>query len=183
MEIFLTDHFSSEQESLLEMHSVLNIMGIITYQLPMLQSVLGENKALEELIEENADLGKTFSHRDEAICLAGNVSAYIGKVRSTLTEAATKKGLLEYPEFQRRMKNLNSFFEISEVRAAEIMAREQASSPWAQHEIADLKQSFFNVFKAIERNIHGGYRIVYNVAEHFEGDYLINLEIDGEDEH
>lgn len=177
----LVDPLSAEQESLLEMHSVLNVMGVITYELMMLQSMLPECDALDELIEENADVADILRRHDQAICLVGNISSYISKVRAILHEAAHKRNVLNHPEFESRLDNLNSVFEILETRAAELMAREQASDPWVWHDIADLKQKFFKVFKAIERNSHGGYRIVYNVAEHSERDYLVNLEIDGDD--
>jgi len=62
------------------------------------------------------------------------------------------------------------------VRACELLERRDQPRVWTRHDVARLRQNFLDVFHAIETNSHGAYRIVTNLAEHEEGDYLIHLE-------
>lgn len=182
MEIILEEQFTKEQECLLEMHSVLNVLNVVTYELLLLQDILAAAGDLDQLIEQNARMGEQLRDQQRAFSLVTNVAQYITGVRTVLTDCAAAAGLADDSKFLQHMANIQSIFAILEVRAAEIVARLKAEDPWTLFNIQDLKQNFFNLFRAIERNSHGGYRIVHNLAEHNEGDYFVSLEISGEHE-
>lgn len=177
MEILLSRSFSIKEEVLLDMHSVLNVLNVIIYELMQLAIECEPCDEVDALTDSTVDIARRLSDKDEAYRIVAEVDAYTQQVRGTLAKVAAERGLQDAGTFKERVANLESIFAILSVRAHEITARNDNPDAWVHHPVDNLKQNFFEVFRAIERNSHGGYRIVTNVAEHEEGDYLVNFEI------
>ncbi|HSW31231.1 MAG TPA: ATP-binding protein [Longimicrobiales bacterium] len=177
MEIRLNSELSVSEETLLDMHSVLNVMNVIVYELMNLNEALKDCPEIDTLTDATVRIAGTLTDPEEAYRQVANVDGYVARVRGELGRVLRERGVEESPWYRDRMGNLESIFTVLQVRAAELMARHANPDAWVTYPIAQLRESLWTVFRAIEQNSRGGYRIVANLAEHEEGDYLVHLDI------
>ncbi len=177
MEIRLDSELSVDETTLLDMHSVLNVMNVIVYELMNLGGALEDCPEIEALTDATLGIARTLRDPNEAYRQVANVDGYVTRLRRELARIFHERGVEGSPWYRDRMANLESIFTVLEVRAAELMARHADPDAWVSYPIAQLKESLWTVFRAIEQNSRGGYRIVANLAEHEEGDYLVHLDM------
>jgi signal transduction histidine kinase len=177
MEIQLKSTLSVDDATLLDMHSVLNVMNVVVYELLNLGEALADCPEIEALTEATVAIAATLRDPEEAYRQVANVDGYVTRVRRELARIFEERGVAGSPWHRERMENLESIFTVLTVRAAELMARHANPDAWVTYSIAQLRDSLWTVFRAIEMNSRAGYRIVANLAEHEEGDYLVHLDI------
>jgi signal transduction histidine kinase len=177
MEITSPLLLSAEEESLVDMHSVLNVMNVITYELLSIRALLGHSAQIEALIDQNSQTAALLREPEKAQTLVQQIDSFITEFMQELRGIAAEAGEENNPDFLQSLANIESIFNILEVRAAEIEARLRDPMAWVRHDIHKLKKNFANLFEAIERNSKGGYLVVHNIAEHETGDYLVSFEI------
>ncbi|MFW6329912.1 MAG: ATP-binding protein [Alkalispirochaetaceae bacterium] len=171
-----------EEESLLDMHSILNVCNVILFELINLESALDGG---EELLEAQVEVGavaRSLGNPEAAHRAIERIDSFIAFLEEALGSAvARKREKGESAAVVESRANLESIFDILRVRAREIAARSLDPDGWVRHDINQLRNNFLNLFRAIEQNSRGGYRIVYNLAQHEEGDYYVNLQISSAD--
>lgn len=177
MEITYSPQLSAREEALIDMHSVLNVLNIVLYELLCIEDMVGECSEIDILIVANANLGERLANPEEAWQQVLNVDQFIRQVEETLGTVAARNSLESLPTYSNRIANLRSIFNILRVRAAEIVARGKGSAAWVPHTTVQLKQNFEQVFKAIETNSYGRYRIVTEADQQGAEDYLIVIDI------
>lgn len=180
MEITADLSLNIKEETLIDMHSVLNVMNVAQYELLQMQDFLDGSLEMEAVIDANVRAAEMLSDPQEAYSLVENIDGIIRDINAELKRLFTRHGLIESPEFNKHYKNLHSIFNILSIRAAEIQARRIDPNAWVRYDIDKLLHNFREVLRAIERNSHGGYRIVNNIAEHEAGFYFVNFEITSE---
>jgi signal transduction histidine kinase len=74
--------------------------------------------------------------------------------------------------------NIHSLFNILKARVQELYETYRDTGNWNEYNINDLKQNFFDVFSAMEKNSKGRYQIVYNMHQQTGRDYLVDLQIE-----
>lgn len=170
--------FSEEEQSLLTMHSVLNVLNTVMLELRRLRDAIGDHPSLEEaedvIIEVAQDLRsaeRAADHLTAAESLATKLTSLLDDAIAARPDGAGSREVAESRE------NIGNIFAIMKVRAQELVARAEDPDAWIDHDIDALTRNFLEVFSAIEQNSHGGYRIVYNLASHEEGDYFVDLGI------
>lgn len=178
MEITTNFDLSREEENLLDMHSVLNVLNVVTYELVDVSDRLGVSPPIEEAVDKVGLIAEKLKDRNEALYQIENVDAFINDLLSALKKAESGRTAEERILLDRTRENLVSIFNVLTVRAREIAARAENPEAWVNHDIEELKGNFFQVFKAIELNSNGSYHIVGNIARYEEGDYFITFEID-----
>ena len=179
MEIIVDLKLTVPEENLLDMHSVVNVLNIVALELTRLIMVSGENPALETLVTQTIDAARSLSDAEAARGQIANIERFIGAIKPVLSQLSDR--VIRQPEhfFEvlESIENIESIFDVLRVRAKEIQARFDDPYGWVDHDVAQLQGNFLTVLRAIEKNSRGGYRIVYNLAEHEAGDYLVNFEI------
>ena len=175
MEISRPVDFSLEEETLLDMHSVLNVMNVVIFEIMRLGEHMGGPDELSALQDQTVDAADRLRDPDAAEQQVVHVEDFIDRVNRVLDTVAGAD--TTDPAVREIRTNLESIFAILRVRAREIVARHRDPRAWVTHDIPQLRTNFTQVFQAIEQNSHGRYRIVYNVAEHEAGNYLVNFEI------
>lgn len=179
MEITEPLDLSEDQQSLLVMHSALNVLNVIQFEIMTLEQHYTPTSGSAALIRELHATGSSLADTATASSLTTNVEDFIEKVLRELgvwrEKLAARDESLE--GFDQTLENLHSIFAILRVRARELAARLDNPFVWQEFAIEPLTHNFLNVLMAIEKNSKGRYRIVYNLAEHDEGAYLVNLSI------
>ncbi len=177
MEITTDFDLSLEEENLLDMHSVLNVLNVITYELLKLSDYLDQPALLNDEINGISALAEKLTDRQEALRQIENVEAFVSSLMQALEEEKKHYSAEKQKKIDSAKKKLLMIADVLRVRAREITARADDPHAWVAHSIAQLKSNFLQVFKAIEVNSDGDYHIVGNIARHEEGDYFLSLEI------
>ena len=173
---------SPGEQSLLDFHSVVNVINVLNCELIVLGLNAADNdQYLSTGLAWCDRVVASLQDRDQALEQARQVEAM---ERAVLDEIDAKlcHRPAPGPEMAETMANIRSVFEILKVRARELLARAATPERWEEFDVAQLRQNFSDVFAAIERNSHWRYRILYNAARQQPGDYYVDLKIEAGDE-
>ena len=174
---------SSSELSLVEMHSLLNILSVLGIELELIGLRLAKNsRLLATSIDSFKHIVTCLSDPARALEFATHVGAQEQRVLAEIEAARVRH---ETPEtmakFRDSLENITSVFRILEVRANEVLARTRQPDAWVEFALEELRRDFREVFAAIEKNSHGRYRIIYNLARQQPADYYVDFVIESFD--
>jgi signal transduction histidine kinase len=182
IEITKSQALSDDQASMLEMHSLLNIVNVLVGQFYQMGQDLGDRKILKSSIEHCGTIASALSNRQQAIDSIKKIEASKHLIRDEIRDVLSERPEVRNSEqITEHTNNIDSIFSILDVRVRELLARAEQPEMWVRHEINALTDNFINVFTAIERNARGRYRIVYNIASKHSLDYFVNFRISSVD--
>jgi len=184
MEITEIPALSPGETSLLNLHSMLNVINVLHGELTLLGFSLADDPellrpALSQCERFQADLIDPVASLKNAAALQEIIADIERNLALELDRHPEKKG---EAEVQDSLANLHSVFKVLEVRAREILARAKAPDEWVEMSIEDLRADFREIFAAIEKNSHGRYRIIYNLARQEPADYYVNFDIESQNQ-
>lgn len=166
------------EQSLLDFHSVVNVVNVLHCELLMLGVRTADN---EHHFAEGMALCQgiiaSLSDHEMGLRQAAQVESMERTVLDELERKLAGRWETE-PGIVDTLGNIRSVFAILKVRARELLARAATPERWEEFEVADLRQNFCDVFAAIERNSHGRYRILYNAAQQRPDDYYVDFKIE-----
>ncbi len=181
VEITSIPPLSPGELSLVNCHSMLNIYNVLR----------GELTLLGLHVAQDPDLLATSISRCDALVagLRCSEAALLDATRIEQHERAIFDEIAATPALARiretdpfvveSLANLQSVFWILRVRARELLARALAPEAWHAFDVAELRADFEEVFRAIEKNSKGRYRLVYNLAIQQTHDYYIDFKVEG----
>lgn len=169
-----------EQQSLVAMHSLLNVLNVLRGELVMIGLTLAGN---DELLVEGLAICDEWidSLRDPVASLKGarqleaHARTFFAEIDAAITAhpaAGADPGVAE------SLANLQAAFDILRVRACELLARAQQPDAWLPFAIAAVRQNFQNIFSAIEQHSRGRYRIIFNAARQAPHDYYVDFKLE-----
>jgi len=182
MEIEITEIPSLQpgEISLVEMHSLLNVLNVLRGELSLIglhladdPDLLRQGLALCDRIKDS------FTDPARALQFAGRVPQDKLAIRDEIAAArARHPAKAGDAEMQESLANIRSVFRILEVRAQETLARAGAPGRWIDYTVDELRTDFMEVFAAIEKNSKGRYRIIYNLARQQAADYYVDFVVE-----
>ena len=181
MEITKQLKLSEQERNYVEMHSVLNVLNILTYEIVQLGEYINDEDALSPSLNFIQELASTLSNKDKTMKLLRNINEKKEEIIANAEEAekvhAEADDLDEEARSQikKSLENIYSLLDIFEIRAAEIIIRERRAKAWLNHDIGELQRRFAEVLEAIEKNSKGRYRIATDEAEQDDRSYLVQL--------
>lgn len=168
------------EQSLLAMHSLLNVLNVLRGELVLIGLNLAHDDALLARSLATCD-ELTASLHDPAAALATarqvdtHAAAIFAEIEAAVAAQPAKRTDADLAESR---ANLDSVFAILRVRARELLARVQQPDRWKEFLISDLRCDFLEVFSAFERNSRGRFRIIYNAAQQQPHDYYLDFKIE-----
>ncbi len=168
------------EQSLLAMHTLLNVFNVLRGELTLIGLTLAHDDALlarslklcDEMIRSLDDLPSALATTRQ---VEAHAVAIFAEIDAALAARPEKR---DDPEIAESRANLLSVFAILSVRAREQLARAQHPDRWEEILIADLRRDFREVFAAFEKNSHGRFRIIYNAAVQEPRDYYVDFKIE-----
>ena len=166
--------------SLLDMHSIANVLNVLRCELTVLGLLAADrDNYFPDGLAVCDSLRASLRDHEAALRTATRIEEFEHIV---FTELTVK---LEHPprrpdprDISESLDNLRAVFAILKVRAMEILARAGAPDRWAPFDLDKLRADFLAVFAAIERNSKGRYRILYNAARKEADDYYIDFKFE-----
>ncbi len=181
IEIATIPPLSPGEVSLLDMHSVLNVVNVLHGELFIVGDLLGAAALVAPALERCEAIRRDLSDSSAALRQVASVEEHRRAILADLGRAlAADPEKARSPEVEESVGNIRSVFSVLAVRAQELLARAQAPDRWVEMPIEELRADFRRVFAAIERNSHGRYRIIYNLAEQEVTDYYVGFVIESE---
>jgi len=176
-EINVKIEIAEEDRNLIDLHSFLNILNILTAEIYNLQLINDELDSLSSTIQLIQSIANSLKNKEKSTYVINNVDNYINQILENANDYVLSSNLSEDETAIHIIANIKSIIEIMKVRVKEIIARMTDVNEWVEHSKKGLEYNFNNLFAAIEKNANGKYRIIYNIAEHEEGDYMVSVNI------
>ncbi len=174
---------SEEEIESLEMHSVVNIISVISSQLQLLQMESDYPKLLDAAINRAMAFADASHSKDKSVFNLESLNEFENLVNRSLAELSKKQPELKDDSKVSEYSNImKSVFEVFEVRLKEIVQRWEYPDAWIPFSVDNFVDDFKEFFYAMEKNSQGRYKIIYNIAEQDEKDYLVNFAINSEGE-
>ncbi|MCC5935200.1 MAG: ATP-binding protein [Balneolales bacterium] len=176
----ITQELALEHTQLAEidMHSLVNLVSVISSQLQMLGGS-DPCETLTELIQENGHLLQAVKTQNRDALTLPKIKAY-GEKLMAVPEKLNAAGCVTNEEdtgFFR--ESISDIVKIMEVRLKEVWDKWENPDQWHRFEISKFHYDFSRFFGAMEKNSRGRYKIVKNIAAVTEGqDYLLGFQID-----
>ncbi|MBI5766676.1 MAG: sensor histidine kinase [Verrucomicrobia bacterium] len=169
-----------KEQSLLAMHSLLNVFNVLRGELVLIGINLAQDDTLlHESLAVCDELIGSLQDPAAALATARQVDAQAAVIFADIEAAlAPRADRRAHPDIVESLENLRSVFSILRVRAREQLARAQRPDRWREFLIADLRCDFLEVFSAFEKNSHGRFRITYNAALQEPRDYYFDFKIE-----
>lgn len=165
------------QTSLVNLHSILNVLSVLHGELTLLGFSLADDP---ELLRPALDLCDRIRadlvDADASLRHAATIQATNAEIeRRVLEEFARRPEKAALPENRESLENIRSVFRVFEVRAREILARAREPNAWVKVPVEELRADFRALFAAIERNSRGRFGITYNLALQQGSDYYLDF--------
>jgi signal transduction histidine kinase len=169
-----------KEQSLLQMHSLLNIFNVLRGELSLIGlQTCGNDTLLQAGLSTCdhmiADLADPATGLATARATEQHIRTILAEIDRVL---AAHPAARPNPEIVESLSNLESVFSILRVRARELLARARLEDRWVEFSVATVRRDFEGVFAAFERNSHGRFRIIYNAAVQQSQDYYVDFKVE-----
>jgi signal transduction histidine kinase len=168
------------EQSLLDMHSAVNILNVLRCELALLGvHAVNDDNFFANGLSLCESLLTSLHDRSAALASAARMEEYRRQVLDEVDARLAQ--LLVRPDPQvlaDSVANIRAVFAFMEVRARELLARAAAPDRWENFETEEIRADFRAFFSAAEKASKGRFRIVYNAARQQANDYYVDLEFD-----
>lgn len=161
----------------LDMHSVVNLVSVISAHLQMLGGG-GPAAVVREMLAETESVLHSVKTQDRAALTAEATEAYGNRLLRMpgLLNGHTGIDTQDVAFYEETIADI---VKVMQVRFAEIRQKWERPDDWICFDITQFHYDFSRFFGAMEKNSRGRYRIVKNIAAVTEGqDYLLSFEVD-----
>jgi signal transduction histidine kinase len=180
MEITKPPMLSEDRVKEVDMHSFINLITVVDMQLHMLKMEYEAGSRLDEVIRMTEEMAGAIRRLDTSRLSDEWVEAYIRKVLQDVEAVENGGQGPSGKDHWQYLQNLQSIMSVFRVRFNELKEKLKQPQAWHTFDIEDFRNDFRHFFYAMEKNSRGRYRIIKNIAEQEEEDYLVNLEIDSD---
>lgn len=167
-----------DQQKILDLHSVLNVLSVLSNELNILNLLAAKPPELKPSLEHMKKLKAWLLQEPGALF----DTTMMADIRADILKSVSSV-VAHYPELSGEVdlelyeQNIRSLFEIIGVRAEELRCRLNDPLIWAYLAVAEVRDKLVHVFEAIELNSHGKYHIVYSPQDKQVSDYLLDIEV------
>jgi signal transduction histidine kinase len=163
------------------MHSVVNIISVISSQLQLIQMECNHPEILDEAVARAADFADACNRKDQDVLNEQSIESFQKLIDASLKRLKQRQPVLnDDTRTDEYVRIFQSIFEVFEVRLRELVQRWEKPDEWLPFDIKQFRNDFREFFYSMEKNSRGRYKIIYNIAEQEKRDYLVNFAIDSE---
>ena len=181
MELNTKINITDSQLNELEMHSVINILSVISSQLHLIQFETDHPDFITPLIDQTLELADASREKNQEIFNIQKIKAYQSEIINVLESLSKLQPELHDDSLVSDYIGIfQEVFRVFDDRTEEIFHRWNHPDRWESYSIIKFKKEFQNFFYTLEKNSRGRYRIIYNIAEQEEKDYLVQFEVSSE---
>lgn len=185
IEITSPPDLDPQKQRATDLHSLVNVLNVITLQLGGLIMVFPQYSTKLSAIEsEIHDIAQGLQTNDEPEPLIEQLRNTETRIIALLdTMLATNDIPKHHSELTSSRENFVSIYKILNTRLDEYVFRLEEPDVWVDIDNETLRQQMQDVFIAIEKNANGRYYVQFNLALKNRQDYYIDLKIETDNPH
>jgi len=173
---------TEEQMNQLEMHSVINVLSVIMGQLQVIQLTSEHPDILNSVVKKTEAVIDAARKQRREIFEKSSFKVFKDGVFSALEDLNHKQPVLsDDTSVDEYITIFRDIFDVASVRIKELQTRWDTPDKWEVFSSNEFREDFKKFFHAMEKNSKGAYRIIYNIAEKDEEDYLIQFEVSSDE--
>lgn len=169
------------QSRLLDMHSVYNVLTVLLNQVAQIGAASGDLPSVAPIAHTLQSLRDGLADHTETILQLTRVREIRAAVVAALEACEPRIPDARKAEWRRRMDNVESIFDIVEVRAIELIERADDPLRWEYFQTSRLVGNLRDVFDAIALNSLGRYRVVYDLRDAAPDAYVMTFDFQTSD--
>ena len=165
-----------KEVNFIDMHSVVNILGVLHLEVMEIEQRLGESEETKALMRLLQELKEALNDRERGIAKLAMHEGFATHFLSgmdAIAETHEEKDL----RLEAARQNVSSVLAVLQIRAAEYLDRARSPQRWVDHDVEQLKRNYRQFFAAIERNAKGAYHVVHNIAQKEQSGYLVQFDV------
>jgi signal transduction histidine kinase len=172
---------TEEQINQLEMHSVINVLSVIMAQLQVIQLSTNYPELLDNAVKQTNIVIDAARRQNREVFGTPSFNNFRQEVFTALAHLKNKEPVLsDGTAVDEYTSIFNDIFDVASVRISELKSRWNSPDQWETFTAEEFRADFKKFFHAMEKNSKGSYRIIYNIAEKEDKDYLIQFEVTGD---
>lgn len=173
---------TEEQINQLEMHSVINVLSVIMAQLQVIQLSTNHPELLGNAVKKTELVVDAARRQKREVFSPSSFNSFKDEVFTALTHLKNIQPVLsDDTPVDEYIFIFQDIFDVAAVRISELQSRWNSPDQWETFTAEEFRADFKKFFHAMEKNSKGSYRIIYNIAEKEEKDYLIQFEVTGDE--
>ncbi|MCH8568188.1 MAG: ATP-binding protein [Balneolales bacterium] len=167
-----------ERAAEIDMHSVINLVSVISSQLQMLMGD-SECEPINSLLKQNRHMLEAIKTQDKEVLSLQKIYLYGDALLALPGILAESDCRIDDQDLAFYRESISDIVKVMRVRFKEVWQKWENPTEWLVYDIDQFKYDFSRFFGAMEKNSRGRYRIVKNIAAVTDGqDYLLNFEVD-----
>jgi len=173
---------TEEQINQLEMHSVINVLSVIMAQLQVIQLSTNHPELLDGAAQKTEIIIDAARQQNREVFNTSSFDGFKDEVFTALFNLKKIQPVLsDDTPVNEYISIFKDIFDVAAVRISELQSRWNSPDHWQSFTTEEFRADFKKFFHAMEKNSKGSYRIIYNIAEKEEKDYLIQFEVSGDE--
>jgi len=173
---------TEEQINQLEMHSVINVLSVIMAQLQVIQLSTNHRELLDGAVQKTEIIIDAARQQNREVFNTSSFDGFKDEVFTALFNLKKIQPVLsDDTPVNEYISIFKDIFDVAAVRIGELQSRWNSPDHWQSFTTEEFRADFKKFFHAMEKNSKGSYRIIYNIAEKEEKDYLIQFEVSGDE--
>jgi len=173
---------TEEQINQLEMHSVINVLSVIMAQLQVIQLSTNHRELLDGAVQKTEIIIDAARQQNREVFNTSSFDGFKDEVFTALFNLKKIQPVLsDDTPVNEYISIFKDIFDVAAVRISELQSRWNSPDHWQSFTTEEFRADFKKFFHAMEKNSKGSYRIIYNIAEKEEKDYLIQFEVSGDE--
>lgn len=174
-------NITEDQINQLEMHSVINVLSVIMAQIQVIQLSTNHPDTLNEAVAETEKVIDAARTQNRKVFSTTSFDNFKNKIFSALNKLNSIEPVLsDSTPVDEYISIFKDIFDVAAVRISELQSRWNSPDHWETFKTEEFRADFKKFFHAMEKNSKGSYRIIYNIAEKEDKDYLIQFEVTGD---
>ncbi len=178
MEIVQDLVLSDEEKNMLDMHSVLNVLSVIQYEIFKVEELFGEDPMLANISNLLSNSQLQFSNPNSQCKVCVELLQLSALLESYVFAYEGNHCLAKNTDFIKYKENILNIIKVLGIRISELQERRISFREWNEISVDDFRRQIIDIMGAIERNAKGKYDIVYSQEHRKNNSYLINLSIE-----
>jgi hypothetical protein len=172
---------TEEQINQLEMHSVINVLSVIMAQLQVVQLSTNHPVLLNNAVKKTELVIDAARQQNREVFGTSSFNNFKEEVFTGLANLKNIEPVLsDDTSVDEYISIFKDIFDVATVRISELQSRWNSPDQWETFTTEEFRADFKKFFHAMEKNSKGSYRIIYNIAEKEDQDYLIHFEVTGD---
>jgi len=180
VQITAPDKFTLEQESLLEMHSFLNLVNVLIGNIRLIEMIVNRENCFPKSTEILLGIMEHLRGSEDALKYLDSLPTGESIQKNIYQEFfAVRKAHAKVEEniWQQSENIFDGIFEILDIRIAEIKARQKPAF-WQSWSFEEIEKSLREVFHVIALNSRGKFGVAFDPATRGKNDYLVTIKIE-----